>query len=220
MCTPRELMYFHTFVSPISYRNWLVKKHMQSAEDLSKKVEVLNSTIAAQQNVASHITQITQTSTAGFLRSKLLGSAEITCIKKLPGAKAAEPIPLNNIYVSWLGNIVSTAVIASRYKNFFPKLYYHLLWRDGARTPISLKAHSSKYGDNYNDFMTHLSDGQKYTLMPTYFNERSNICICKKGNAYLWNKEEISAQSLQSRIQKMEYECVLRADLSRVFLRK
>ncbi len=71
MCTPRELLYFHAFVLPISYRNRLVRRRDQSianleekvtalnetTNDLNKTIADLNKTVAAQQNEIKALTE-------------------------------------------------------------------------------------------------------------------------------------------------------------------
>lgn len=227
MCTPRELMYFHTFVSPISYRNWLVRKNKKSAENLDKKVkelsktvDALSRTIAVQQAVkpkkltperfAKAINRRARGAVRA-LREKRLGDADVTYVSH---TEVAEVPPINDIHRNWLDSLVSAEAIATRYKALFPTLYYHLLWRDGMRTPLALSACSSDYKDCYEDLLHLLSDGRSYTLLPSFFNDRENVSICRSNDIYQWNSEKISAEELRKRLQSIVYEAVLAEDIS------
>lgn len=230
MCTSQELMYFHSFVSPIFYRNWLVKKNKRNTEDLEKKVKALNKkvaelnkTIASQQTAQENKRSLPYIARAikrkavravRVLRGKLFGASRVTYIEYQPTEKDVKAVPLNELYRYWIGNIVSTEATMVRYKNLLPKLYYHLVWRDDARTPLALDACGDGYGDNFEDLIRLLSDGRTYTLLPSYFTDRKNISIRKRDNVFLWDKERISAAELRKKLKGIGYDSVIAEDVT------
>lgn len=148
------------------------------------------------------------------LHEKLLGEADVTYISRNNGTKLAEVMPINDIHRYWIGTIVSAETIAVRYRSLLPALYYHLVMRDGVRTPLALDVCGSEYKDSYDDLLRLLSDGRSYTLLPSYFTDRENVNICKNEDDFQWNNEKIPAKELRKRLETIVYEAVIAEDIS------
>lgn len=117
--------------------------------------------------------------------------------------------PNSDLYTYWLGNCVSNAVLLKPFQQYFPKIYFHLLWRDGRRWAVAFGDTRAKYKNTVSDVARLLRKQGDLLLSPSYANKRPEVLLSWNNGKPAINGDGLEKKDFLETLRRLEYDAVI-----------
>lgn len=107
--------------------------------------------------------------------------------------------PFNNSFTKWIKDLVTTNHVLTDYSEYLPKLYYHIMDREGKKLFLPIDTVNREYGESYEDFLELLKERKRLILRPSIHSVKRSAYVieCVGEDRYELSEDKISREAME-----------------------